>query len=372
MELPKIPGYRYVRKIGEGGFCEVYLAEHQSSINLPKLAIKIPKDENYPIEYEAAVLEYLHNHNKEGIVPYYGLSTKSSPPSLILGYIRDTLEKRLKIVLGRYERWPNKDLSPYPMHHYDSLLSQDLEFFGLLAGRIKYALEGNYIVHEDLKPSNILIDRGMPIITDFGFYKFWNYNMFEPGTFGEAIAADLSKAYTSDFFYERLPKDKYNLNWQISNPEDKKGHREYLKVSMKKRTGEKESLLFSKSVLDSSRTIQGGTPFYQAPESLQGKVSGKEDVYSLGRIFEEILKLNKERVNGGIARELEKRGIKIEYTNKNEIIERTSYLDKKIQDIQTNYLHYDPNKRPFMIDIEDFANFTITKEKTFFRRIFGM
>src|SRR3989338_1330381 len=94
-------------------------------------------------------------------------------------------------------------------------------------------------------------------------------------------------------------------------------------------------------VLEKSIALRGGTPSYQAPESLQGEFSGKEDQYALARILEEILKANKHNL-------IYRSDIK---NNKDILV----YLDEQIIYVQKNFLCYKSIERPVIDDIRYFG-----------------
>jgi len=358
MELPEIPGYKYVRKIGEGGFCEVHLAEHETFHQ--KVAVKIPKTENYPIEYEAAVLEWLHSQNIAGIVPYYGLHQTNNGSALILGYAEETLEERLQKVLGVFENLPGDSFgNNNPMLSFylftSRLFIDDLEIL-LNLTKVIEDITKKGILHRDIKPSNVLLHNEKVALCDFGFSTFFIDFFDVYGYIKEEVQSGIIS-----FFKDHIFNDKYRYNWEAYD-QDLQAHfinsPEYLRVSIHTSKSATESLLFSKSVLEKSIALRGGTPSYQAPESLQGEFSGKEDQYALARIFEDILKWNKKRLNGLMIEAFKKENYDFEedtcYTKP-----ANSYLDKIIQFVEEKFLTYNPQKRPSFQDIQDFIKKTI-------------
>ncbi|MDP3728444.1 MAG: protein kinase family protein [bacterium] len=357
MELPEIPGYRYVRKIGEGGFCEVHLAEHETFHN--KVAVKIPKTEEYPIEYEAAVLEWLPSQNVNGIVPYYGLHQTNNGSALILGYAEETLEERLQKVLGVFEEdHIEKDyfqnMQSWNYSFFLRLFTDDLQILLDLTKNVENINKKGIvnILHGDLKPSNILIHKNKVTLCDFGFSTFFIDEMDDYGYIEEEIQPEIIS-----FLKEHLSDNKYTSNWE-SYSELKNRDAEYLKVSLNAGKFTNRSLLFSKSVLEKSIALRGGTPSYQAPESLQGKFSGMEDHWALARIFEDILKWNKKRLNGLMAEAFKKRGYDFKEDTRY-TLPANSYLEQIIQCVEENFLVYNPYNRPSFEVLQDFIQKTI-------------
>lgn len=167
-ELPQIPGYRFVRVVGQGGMGLVYEAE---DVRLHRrVAIKmlgerqLQADSLERLRREAeAIARLRHPH----IVQIHRIDTWEERPFLELEYVAGgSLADRLK---GR------------PHASLDSA-----KFVSRLARAIHFA-HNEQVIHRDLKPSNVLLDTGVPAstlstrelplalvapkITDFGLAK---------------------------------------------------------------------------------------------------------------------------------------------------------------------------------------------------------
>jgi len=199
-------------------------------------------------------------------------------------------------------------------------------------------INSSELVHGDIKPSNILLSRekifnskAKVTLCDFGFSTIiWEK---EPPLFIPYFGDLLTKYMSS--------KNKYSYSFEKTNT-----HLSYMTISLHTNTLADKSLLFSKSVLEKSIALRGGTPSYQAPESLQGKFSGMEDCYALARILEEILKVNKHSIINLFEDKLVEMGTPVENKNKRSIDESTLFLDKQIHYVQKNFLCYNPFERP--------------------------
>jgi serine/threonine protein kinase/formylglycine-generating enzyme required for sulfatase activity len=134
----RISEYRLIEKVGEGGFGQVWKAEH---MELPGklVAIKFPTHDEY-IEYlrKEAVSQYHLKH--PNIVRTLGLDTSNDPPYLIMEYIHG---KNLREVLAEEGIVP-------PANAVDMAIQ--------ILGALHYAHRQG-IVHRDVKPENILVER---------------------------------------------------------------------------------------------------------------------------------------------------------------------------------------------------------------------
>lgn len=155
MEIRKLaPGdrvldYRILERIGEGGFGEVFRAEHEVLGSI--VAIKVPRDGTglTALRHEGVVQASLKHDN---IVATRELSISYDPPFIVMDYIDgDSLAELL-----RRE-------GPLSWRRASRVLLE-----------VAYALDHAHqrgVVHGDVKPANILVEpgrEGRVLLTDFG------------------------------------------------------------------------------------------------------------------------------------------------------------------------------------------------------------
>jgi serine/threonine-protein kinase PpkA len=153
MAQPRIPGYRVLHPIGQGGQAMVYLAERAAdrlTVALKVLDRQVRQDHVYleRLKREYKVLAgidhpyvaKIYDQSFTGELPY--IAMEFVPAGTLAGRIRDAIAPR------------------------DALR---------LVGQIAHALDAIHakgIVHRDLKPANILFRAdGRPVIVDFGLAK---------------------------------------------------------------------------------------------------------------------------------------------------------------------------------------------------------
>src|SRR5665647_409988 len=149
----QISHYQILSKIASGGMANVFLA--QDTITNTKVAIKILKEEVSAKEkiLERFTQEGLLNLNHPNIVKILDAGVHENTPYIVMEYIegRD-LEDLIK---------DKKRLS----------VSEALSIFSQLLSALSY-VHSFAIIHRDIKPKNILIDKsGKVKLTDFGIAK---------------------------------------------------------------------------------------------------------------------------------------------------------------------------------------------------------
>lgn len=147
-----IPNYKILKKIGEGGMSDIWLAEHRR--NLRKVAIKVLRKSGQLSDAENEELflregEVLASFNDRNIITIYDNDRQGDVAYLAMEYIPGGT------LLDRMRR---------------SMISVG-EAIGIIV-QIASALGAAHrrgIVHRDLKPENILMrDDTTPVLTDFG------------------------------------------------------------------------------------------------------------------------------------------------------------------------------------------------------------
>src|SRR6187551_3438493 len=146
--------YRIVRKIGEGGMGEVFLAEDRKLTR--QIAVKVlsadfasDSDRMARFVYEAISASSLNHPN---IITIYEINDEHQPPFIAMEYVDgDTLGRRIK-------------RSPLEVH-------ETLDIAIQVATALAAAHEAN-IVHRDVKPDNVILrPDGLVKVLDFGLAK---------------------------------------------------------------------------------------------------------------------------------------------------------------------------------------------------------
>lgn len=156
--MPEVPGYLFLRKIGEGGMGVVYLAEQLDPIRR-KVALKLLRTSQFEqkavdrFESERRFMATLHHPNIASV--YAAGSTANSQPFVAMEWI---------------------DGIPITSYCDENQLSiaTRLKLFQQVCDGVQHA-HYRGVIHRDLKPSNILITEynhePVPKIIDFGVAK---------------------------------------------------------------------------------------------------------------------------------------------------------------------------------------------------------
>jgi eukaryotic-like serine/threonine-protein kinase len=147
--LPKVPGYRLLRRLGAGTYGEVWLAEEDRTGI--RVAIKFLAH-GTGLEWQlvqAEVKQLALLHADPGIVQLLDVELETAPPYYIMAYAEGGS------LAGRLEK------GPLP-------LAEALEVFRQLAEALAY-VHAKGVRHCDLKPGNVLLNaRRRVLIADFG------------------------------------------------------------------------------------------------------------------------------------------------------------------------------------------------------------
>jgi len=149
----KLGNYQLIRKLGHGGFGEVYLAEHvhlktQAAIKLLQ-HVQLPSNEEEKFREEAqTIAKFDHRHIIRVID--YGIQDSTSTPYLVMDYAPNGTVR---------ERYPRGKILE-PLH----ILSYVIQ----VADALQYAHDRR-VIHRDVKPENMLLDKQNQIrLSDFG------------------------------------------------------------------------------------------------------------------------------------------------------------------------------------------------------------
>lgn len=163
--------YTLVRKIGQGSFGVVWLAEKRTPIATTCFALKLARDEDVEIEafkQEAAVWVRASGH-----------------PNVLTMIEADVYDGQIVIV---------SEYTP------DGSLKNWLQRYGGRAPSIEAAVEmalyilaglehlhEQKIIHRDIKPDNILLQRGMPRLADFGIARLLRTDSYSQAVKGTLL-----------------------------------------------------------------------------------------------------------------------------------------------------------------------------------------
>ncbi len=152
-ENQQIGQYTLIRKLGKGGFGEVWLAERRAKFVTTKVAVKLPLDEQIDheaIKHEAQLWEQASGH--PNILPIIDADEYDGQIVIVSEYAPDgSLEEWLKI---------NGAMSVERAIETTIQILDGLEF-----------LHSRNIIHRDLKPANILLQGKTPRLADFGISR---------------------------------------------------------------------------------------------------------------------------------------------------------------------------------------------------------
>jgi serine/threonine protein kinase len=182
--------YEILRELGRGGMGVVYLARPAQSerlVALKVLARSLGADARYRERFrrEAEIASRIHHPN---IVPVHAVLERKDSLALVMPYIEgetlDVLIRRRagvtparRVVAAADSRLRKAATEPNPLAGLDefkddaSWLVDGLQIFLRIARALRH-VHACGIVHRDIKPGNILIDReGQPWLLDFGLAR---------------------------------------------------------------------------------------------------------------------------------------------------------------------------------------------------------
>ena len=160
--------YEFIEPIGRGGAGIVFRVKDKR-LSLDR-ALKIPRPrEEKLIESVRTEMEYLNKIRHENIITIYTLGEVDIPsyhlpyPYFVMDYVEEAKDLRKKIIKILDESKETKELKKITKWVANKFYS--------IAKALNY-LHERQIIHFDIKPSNILIDKDeKPILSDLGFAK---------------------------------------------------------------------------------------------------------------------------------------------------------------------------------------------------------
>ena len=148
-------GYKILKKLGEGGFGIVYLIEKDNQqYALKQYKIRLKKEE---IEQYKNIINVLSKINNEYLIKYYYSFMENNIFNILMEYAGDNDLKKF------IQNYKDKD------EFIDEKIIRDI-IIQICKGLKE--IHDNKIIHRDLTPDNIFIDKNNKIkIGDFGISK---------------------------------------------------------------------------------------------------------------------------------------------------------------------------------------------------------
>ncbi len=146
----KLGNYQLVRKLGKGGFSEVYLGEHvflKSEAAIKVFNIQLEDDEKHDFFKEAQFVARLKHRHIVGVLDF---DIEDNTPFLVLEYAPNGTLRR---------RHPKNAQVP---------LATIVPYVEQVAAALQYAHDEG-LIHRDVKPGNMLLNKyGEVLLSDFG------------------------------------------------------------------------------------------------------------------------------------------------------------------------------------------------------------
>lgn len=152
-ENQQIGGYTLTRRVGRGGFGEVWLAEKRSQFISRKVAIKLPLEEQI---------------NFEAIKQEASLWEKASGHINVLPIIDADICDGQVIIVSEYAEGGSLDEKIRAEGKFTTEKAIEMTI-GILNG-LDY-LHNQKIIHRDIKPQNVLLQNEAPRLADFGISR---------------------------------------------------------------------------------------------------------------------------------------------------------------------------------------------------------
>ena len=154
-KLPEIPGYRIIRKLGQGGMADVYLGMQENLEREVAIKILVPalfRDERFATRFikEAQTAARLAHPN---IITIHDVGKVGETYYIVMEHLHESLNARMKQLGGALEP------------------REALKIVKMTAAALDYA-HGKGFIHRDIKPDNIMFRHdGTVVLVDFGIAR---------------------------------------------------------------------------------------------------------------------------------------------------------------------------------------------------------
>lgn len=164
----EIGPYTLIKRLGQGAFGEVWLAEKRTAISKTKVAIKLSLDEEPDLEtIKKEVDIWAHIGNHPNVLPMIEADIYGEHILIVSEYAPD----------GSLEDWLKKHGGKAPT------VKEAIEITkGILSG-LEH-LHSRKVLHRDLKPANILLQGEIPRLADFGVARILKTSQHSSGIAG--------------------------------------------------------------------------------------------------------------------------------------------------------------------------------------------
>ncbi len=153
-QLPQIPGYRIMKKLGQGGMADVYLGVQENLARQVAIKVLVPslfRDDQFSTRFvkEAQTAAHLTHPN---IITIHDVNKFDDCYYIVMEYLEESLSQRMKKI---------GVMSP----------AQALSIIKMIASALDYAHRKG-IIHRDIKPDNIMFRADQSVVlVDFGIAR---------------------------------------------------------------------------------------------------------------------------------------------------------------------------------------------------------
>ena len=155
----KIGPYILERELGEGSYGVVWLAEERTGLIQRQVALKLPKDADPDIDAIRREAEtWLRAGKHPNVVQVLHADIYDGQVAIATEYVAG----------GSLHSWLQRQEGRVSTVEYAVEMT-----CGILSGlQHLHSLPSKPLVHRDLKPGNVLLKDGAPLLTDFGLAEF--------------------------------------------------------------------------------------------------------------------------------------------------------------------------------------------------------